>query len=117
MSAINPQQSYVKTLLVDKYDCAARDIDLGGKLWSKYDSLRSRPHVMDDYWCAAVAHYDAQDDAQGAHAGMTRRGDSGELAAIRINRARRNAKARLALIWLAYCVVVHNLRARTESRR
>ena len=97
MSA-RPSPSYVSTLLRTKYDWAAPDLELGEKLWAKFTSLRSRPHAMDSYWCAAVAHYDALDDAQGAHAGMTRRGDSGELAAIRINRARRNSKARQALI-------------------
>lgn len=98
MTALNRQPSYVSTLLREKYDWAAPDLELGDKLWGKFTSLRSRPHVMDEYWCAAVAHYDALDDAQGAHAGMTRRGDSGELAAIRINRARRNSKTRQALI-------------------
>jgi hypothetical protein len=99
MTALNPRQpSYVSTLLREKYDWAAPDLELGDKLWGKFQSLRTRPHVMDDYWCAAVAHYDALDDAQGSHTGMTRRGDSGELAAIRINRARRNSKARQALI-------------------
>jgi hypothetical protein len=94
----NRQPSYVSTLLRDKYEWAAPDIDLGDKLWGEYQTLKSRPHVMDDYWNAAVAHYDALDGEQGAHAGMTRRGDSGELAAVRINRARRNSKARQALI-------------------
>lgn len=98
MTALNRQPSYVSTLLVDKYPWAARDLDLGNKLWSEFTSRRGRPHVMDDYWCAAVAHYDALDGEQGAHTGMTRRGDSGELAAVRINRARRNSKARQALI-------------------
>lgn len=98
MTALNRQPSYVSTLLRDKYAWAASDIDLGDKLWGKYQTLRTRPHVMDEYWCAAVAHYDALDGEQGAHAGMTRRGDSGELAAVRINRARRNSKARQALI-------------------
>ena len=98
MTALERSPSYVSTLLRDHYPWAARDLELGDKLWSEFVTRRNRPHVLDEYWGAAVAHYDALDGEQGAHAGMTRRGDSGELAAVRINRARRNAKARLALI-------------------
>lgn len=98
MSALDRSPSYVKTLLVEKHPWCARDADLGNKLWSEFTTRHNRPHLLDDYWGAAVAHYDALDGEQGSHTGMTRRGDSGELAAVRINRARRNSKARQALI-------------------
>lgn len=89
---------YVSTLLRDKYFAAARDLELGEKLWSRYQSLINRRHPMDDLWKAAYAHYYGDDNFLGHTWGMSRRGEEGELAAIRINRARRNSKARQALI-------------------
>lgn len=95
---MKPMTPYVTTLLRDKYFAAARDLELGEKLWSRFVSLSNRVHPMDDLWEAAYAHYYGDDNAAGRTWGMTRRGQQGELAAIRINRARRNSKARQALI-------------------
>lgn len=90
--------SYVRTLLRDKYFAARPDLYLGDSLWSKYEQLAQRPHPMGDLWEASYAHYYGDDSFAGRTWGMTRRGDQGQIAAIRINRARRNSKARQALI-------------------
>lgn len=93
-----PISKYVTTLLRDKYFAAAPDIELGGKLWSRYEQLQGRLHPMGDLWESAYSHYYGDDSFAGRTWSMSRRGEQGELAAIRINRARRNSKARQALI-------------------
>lgn len=93
-----PISSYVRTLLREKYFAARPDIYLGESLWSKYEHLSQRPHPMGDLWEASYAHYYGDESWAGRTWGMTRRGDQGQIAAIRINRARRNSKARQALI-------------------
>lgn len=89
---------YVRTLLRDKYFAARPDLYLGDSLWSKFERLSTTPHAMGDLWEASYAHYYGDESWSGRTWGMTRRGDQGQIAAIRINRARRNSKARQALI-------------------
>ncbi len=93
--AITP---YVRTLLRDKYFAARPDLYLGESLWSKFEHLSQRLHPMGDLWEASYSHYYGDDSMAGRTWGMTRRGEQGSLAAIRINRARRNSKSRQALI-------------------
>lgn len=93
-----PLSPYVKTLIRENYEWAARDLDLGERLWGLYSARAGRVHPMGDLWWAALSHYYGDESTAGRTWGMTRRGNQGELSAIRINRARRVSKARQALI-------------------
>lgn len=93
-----PLTPYVRSLIRDSYAWASRDLELGEKLWGLYSGLRTRPHPMGDFWEAALAHYYGSESLAGSTAYMSRRGEQGQIAAIRINRARRVSKARQALI-------------------
>jgi hypothetical protein len=93
-----PISPYVRTLLREKYFAARPDTYLGEEVWSKFENLSKRPHPMGDLWEASYAHYYGDESWSGRTWGMSRRGDQGQIAAIRINRARRNSKARQALI-------------------
>lgn len=85
-------------LTQDHYFAAAPDGELGDKLWSKFDANQRDVTNRAARWNAAFLHYIGDETEAGRTWGAVRRGDKGELAAIRINRARRNSKARQALI-------------------
>jgi hypothetical protein len=85
-------------LTQDHYFAAAPDDELGDRLWSKFENSQRDVTSRAARWNAAFLHYIGDETEAGRTWGAVRRGDKGELAAIRINRARRNSKARQALI-------------------
>lgn len=88
----------MSSLIREKYFAAAPDSQLGDKLWARFDASQRDVTNRAARWNASYLHYYGDETEAGRTWGVTRRGDKGELAAIRINRARRNSKARQALI-------------------
>lgn len=76
----------------------AGDPTLGDKLWARFEESQREFSPRAARWCAAFSHYYGDENEAGRTWGMSRRGEAGELAAIRINRARRGSKARQQLI-------------------
>jgi len=86
------------SLLRERYPFAAPDREIGDKLWERFESSQREHTPRAARWCAAYSHYYGDENEAGRTWGMARRGEAGELAAIRINRARRASKARQQLI-------------------
>lgn len=68
------------------------------KIVAHYDKLSTWLNPMATKWQAAHLHYFGDLSVAGRTWAVTRRGEEGELAAVRINRARTLSKARQALI-------------------
>lgn len=86
------------SLLQDRYFAAAPDAKLGDRVWGRFEDSQAEHTARAARWCAAYMHYYGDETEAGRTWGMARRGEAGELAAIRINRARRGSKARQQLI-------------------
>lgn len=86
------------SLIGERYFAAAPDGLLGDKLWTRFEDSQREHTPRAARWCAAYMHYYGDENEAGRTWGMTRRGEAGELASIRINRARRGSKARQQLI-------------------
>lgn len=85
-------------IIADRYFAAAPDNLLGDKLWSRFEASQTAHTPRAARWWAALQHYYGDETEAGQTWAMSRRGEAGELAAIRINRARRGSKARQQLI-------------------
>ncbi len=86
------------SLISERLFCAAPAGQLGDKLWARFEQSQSDNGPRAARWYAALSHYYGDSTEAGTTLGMSRRGERGELAAIRINRARRGSKARQQLI-------------------
>lgn len=86
------------SLTSERYFAAAPREQLGAKLWGKYERLLADGHRQEQQWAAAYEHCYGFENEAGMTWAITRRGEMGELAAMRINRARMLMRARLALI-------------------
>lgn len=85
-------------LTAERYFAAAPPAQIGQKLWGKYERLLSDGHRQEQQWAAAYEHCYGVENEAGMTWAVTRRGEMGELAALRVNRARMLMRARLALI-------------------
>lgn len=88
------------------YFAAAAHEDIGKKLVARLERLlrvadNEAPHDGRDRWATAYHQYYGEELEWGVTWAMSRRGEQGELAAIRINRARAYAKAFVALVTAA----------------
>lgn len=86
------------SILRDRYFAACRAEDIGDKIWARMETLAKRPHPCAPRWAAADLGYYGELNAQGATWLVTRGGMQGELARVRVNRARAMSKARQALV-------------------
>lgn len=86
-------------LTEERYFAATKDpAKLGQKLWGRYERLLAESHPHEQQWAAAYEHCYGVENEAGMTWAATRRGELGELAALRVNRARMLLRARLALI-------------------
>lgn len=76
--------------------CATQDV--GDKIVGRYERLVNWENPMATKWMAAHQCYFGDVTVAGRTWAVSRRGEEGELAAVRINRARQLSKARQALI-------------------
>lgn len=86
------------SLISERYFAAAPPAELGDRLWERFEISQKEHTPRAVRWNAAYMHYYGDENEAGRTWGMARRGEAGELAAIRINRARRGSKARQQLI-------------------
>lgn len=82
----------------NQYFATAAKSDIGDKIVGRYDKLCAWINPMANKWAAAHAAYYGDVTVAGRTWTVSRRGEEGELAAVRINRARQLSKARQALI-------------------
>lgn len=101
------------SLVSDRYFCAAPPAQFGDKLWARFESSQGENGPRASRWYSSYAAYYGTENEAGMTLGMTRRGEAGELAAVRINRARRGSKARQQLILSGR--VAFRARARTSD--
>jgi hypothetical protein len=85
-------------LIQERYFAAAPPRELGEKLWNRFEAAQLEQTPRAARWFAAYAHAYGDETEAGRTWGMSRRGEAGELAAVRINRVRRASKARQQLI-------------------
>ncbi len=71
---------------------------VGERIVGRYDRLVQWVNPMATKWAAADLHYFGDASTAGRTWAVTRRGEEGELAAVRVNRARTLSKAKQALI-------------------
>lgn len=84
--------------MTPRYFAQSATADVGDNIVSRYDRLCSWFNPMAAKWAAAHQHYYGDVTVAGRTWAVSRRGEEGELAAVRINRARQLSKARQALI-------------------
>ncbi len=84
-------------VLDERYFARAPQSELH-RIWARLDQLTSQPHIQAPKWWAADMQYYGDAGPQGMTWAITRGGGEGELAVLRVNRARAMLKAKIALI-------------------
>jgi len=84
-----------------RYFAASGTKEVGDKLWGRYDLCLKDQNDNRWQYANAYEHYYGVDAGQGITSGITRTGEQGELAAVRINRARALARALHSLVTAA----------------
>ncbi len=85
------------SVLQDRYFALAPPSELH-RIWGRLDQLTGQPHIQAAKWWAADMQYYGDSGPQGMTWAVTRGGGEGELAVLRVNRARAMLKAKIALI-------------------
>ena len=81
------------------YFAASNRAEIGTRLMARLEQYASNDRdVSRSMYARAYAHYFGREAGQGVTTGVTRKGEQGELAAVRVNRARSLARALHALI-------------------
>lgn len=84
-----------------KYFAGAERKSIGERLWARFDKCLSDPNDQRFLYANAYEHYYGLEAGAGITTGVTRKGEQGELAAVRINRSRVLARAFHALVTAA----------------